>query len=196
MNWSGYAYDPQNNLLVVNTNNLPSRMGVIPADKYREVADQDAENADYTQQAGAPYGMFRAFAFAKAHHLPCAPPPWGTLTAVDMAAGTIRWQVPLGSIAPGNPAVPVGVPSLGGPIVTAGGLVFIAGTLIDPSFRAFDVETGKELWEFQLPTSGGAIPMTYQSQKNGKQYLVIAAGGHSAITEEPQNDSIVAFTLP
>ena len=79
MNWSGYAYDPQNNLLVVNTNNLPSRMGVIPADKYREVADQDAENADYTQQAGTPYGMFRAFVFAKAHHLPCAPPPWGTL---------------------------------------------------------------------------------------------------------------------
>jgi len=91
---------------------------------------------------GGPYGMFRTMLFAKTHHLPCAPPPWGTLTAVDMATGTIRWQVPLGSLSPGNPAIPSGAPSLGGPIVTAGRLVFIAGTVIDPSFRAFDVETG------------------------------------------------------
>jgi outer membrane protein assembly factor BamB len=94
-----------------------------------------------------------------------------------MTNGTIRWQVPLGSLAPGKPAVPVGAPSLGRPIVTAGGLVFIAGTLIDPSFRAFDVETGKEIWKTQLPTSGGATPITYQTRKNGKQFLVIAAGG-------------------
>jgi quinoprotein glucose dehydrogenase len=134
--------------------------------------------------------------FAKAHHLPCAPPPWGTLTAVDMAKGTIRWQVPLGSLAPNNPLVPVGAPSLGGPIVTAGGLVFIAGAMIDSSLRAFDVESGKELWKYQLPTSGGATPMTYQLQKHGKQFLVIAAGGHRGVTEEPQKDSIVAFTLP
>jgi quinoprotein glucose dehydrogenase len=134
--------------------------------------------------------------FAKAHHLPCAPPPWGTLTAVDMAAGTIRWQVPLGSLAPSIPILPVGAPSLGGPIVTASGLVFIAGTMIDPSFRAFDVETGKEIWKFQLPTPGGATPMTYQAQKSGKQFLVIAAGGHRGVTEEAQNDSIIAFTLP
>ncbi len=196
MNWSGYAYDPQNSLLVVNTNNLPSRMGVIPADKYWDEVDKDTQDAEYTQQYGGPYGMFRTFMFAKAHHLPCAPPPWGTLTAVDMASGTIRWQVPLGSLSPGNPAVPLGTLSLGGPIVTAGGLVFIAGTMIDPSFRAFDVETGKEVWKFQLPTSGGATPMTYQLRKGGKQFLVIAAGGHRGVTEEPQNDSIIAFTLP
>jgi quinoprotein glucose dehydrogenase len=90
----------------------------------------------------------------------------------------------------------VGAPSLGGPIVTAGGLVFIAGTMIDPALRAFDVETGKELWKTQLPTAGGATPMTYQTKKDGKQFIVIAAGGHKGVTEEPQNDSIVAFTLP
>jgi quinoprotein glucose dehydrogenase len=196
MNWSGYAYDPQNSLLVVNTNNLPARMGVIPSDKYWDAVDANTQDADYTQQAGGPYGLFRTMMFAKAHHLPCVPPPWGTLTAVDMAAGTIRWQVPLGSFAPGIPIVPVGAVSLGGPIVTASGLVFIAGTMIDPSFRAFDVETGKEIWKFQLPTSGGATPMTYQAGKSGKQYVVIAAGGHRSVTEEPQNDSIIAFTLP
>ena len=189
MNWSGYAYDPQHS--------LPAGMGLIPADKYWDEVDKNTENADYAQQSGGPYGLFRTFIFAKAHHLPCAPPPWGTLTAVDMTTGTIRWQVPLGSLAPGNPAVPVGAPSLGGPIVTAGGLVFIAGTLIDPALRAFDAETGKELWKTQLPTSGGATPMTYQTRKkSGKQFLVIAAGGHRGVTEEPQNDSIVAFALP
>ena len=197
MNWSGYAYDPQNHLLVVNTNNLPAKMGVIPADKYWDAVDQNTEaGLDYTQQAGAPFGMYRSFVFAKAHHLPCMPPPWGTLTAVDMATGTIRWQVPLGSLAPGIPIVPQGALSLGGPIVTAGGLVFIAGTMIDRSIRAFDVQTGREIWKAQLPSTGGATPMTYQTRKGGQQFLVIAAGGHRGVTEEPQDDSIVAFTLP
>jgi quinoprotein glucose dehydrogenase len=195
MNWSGYAFDPQNSLLLVNTNNLPAMMGVVAADKYWDAAGKNAD-IDYTQQYGAPYGMFRTFLFAKAHHLPCAPPPWGTLTAVDMARGTIRWQVPLGSLAPKKPAVPAGAPSLGGPIVTAGGLVFIAGTIIDPAIRAFDVESGKEIWKFDLPTSGAATPMTYQLRPGGKQYLVIAAGGHAKVTEERQSDEIVAFTLP
>jgi len=195
MNWSGYAFDPENSLLLVNTNNVPSQMGVIAAEKFWDAADKGTD-LEYTQQYGAPYGMFRTFLFAKAHHLPCAPPPWGTLAAVDMAKGTIRWQVPLGSLAPGNPSVPAGALSLGGPIVTAGGLVFIAGTVIDSAIRAFDVETGKMLWQAQLPTSGGATPMTYQVRAGGKQFLVIAVGGHPKVTEEKQSDEIVAFTLP
>jgi len=195
MNWSGYAFDPHNSLLLVNTNNLPAEMGVVAADKYWDAAGKSTD-LEYTQQYGAPYGMFRTFLFAKAHHLPCAPPPWGTLTAVDMANGTIRWQVPLGSLAPSKPKVPAGAPSLGGPIVTAGGLVFIAGTIIDSAIRAFDVDTGKEIWKFELPTSGAATPMTYQVHRGGKQYLVIAAGGHAKVAEERQSDEIVAFTLP
>jgi quinoprotein glucose dehydrogenase len=196
MNWSGYAYDAQHSLLIVNTNNLPAKMRVVPAEKYWDEVDNKTEDGQYTQQAGGPFGLFRTLLFAKAHHLPCVPPPWGTLTAVDMVSVTIRWQVPLGSLAPDKPVVPVGAPSLGGPIVTAGGLVFIAGTMIDSSLRAFDVGTGKEIWKAQLPTSGGATPMTYQTQKSGKQFVVIAAGGHGTVTEEPQSDSIVAFTLP
>ena len=196
MNWSGYAYDPQLGLLLVNSNNVASEMGVIAADKYWDAVDKKTSDLEYTQQRGAPYGMFRTFLFAKAHHLPCVPPPWGTLTAVDLNKGTIKWQVPLGSLAPNMPVVPAGAPSLGGPIVTGGGLVFIAGTLIDPTIRAFDVETGKEIWKSELPTSGGATPMTYQLGQNGKQYLVIAAGGHAKVTQERQSDAIVAYTLP
>jgi quinoprotein glucose dehydrogenase len=92
-------------------------------------------------------------------------------------------------------AVPAGSPSFGGPIVTAGGLIFIAGTF-DPYVRAFDVETGKELWKARLPASGHATPMTYRLSPKGKQYLVIAAGGHAKITEEAQGNAVVAFTLP
>jgi quinoprotein glucose dehydrogenase len=196
MNWSGYAFDPQRGMLLVNTNNLPAKVRLIPAAKFWGEASSPAEDGEYTPQSGAPFGMFRTFLFAKTHHLPCAPPPWGVLSAVDMTTGTIRWQVPLGSLAPDNPMIPQGSPSLGGPIVTAGGLVFIAGTMLDPAIRAFDVETGKELWKAELPTSGGATPMTYRTRKSRKQFVVIAAGGHRAVTEEPQDDSIVAFTLP
>jgi quinoprotein glucose dehydrogenase len=197
MNWSGSAYDPTRGLLIVNTNNLPAKARVIPRDKFDEEADANSDGGgDYTNQYGAPYGMFRTFIFAKAHRLPCIAPPWGTLAAVDMNAGTIRWQVPLGSLAPDKAVVPAGAPSLGGPIVTAGGLVFIAGTLIDTAFRAFDVETGVEVWKAQLPTSGAATPMTYQLRSGGRQFLVIAAGGHSKVTEEKQDDAVVAYTLP
>jgi quinoprotein glucose dehydrogenase len=91
--------------------------------------------------------------------------------------------------------VPAGSISLGGPIVTAGGLVFIAGT-VDPFLRAFDIETGKLLWEAPLPASGAATPMTYQLGPTGKQFVVIAAGGHAKVTEEAQSDSLVAFALP
>ena len=115
--------------------------------------------------------------------------------AVDMIENKTRWQVPLGSFDPASAAVPPGTLSLGGPIVTAGGLVFIAGTL-DPFLRAFDLETGKELWNAQLPASGHATPMTYRLSAQGKQYVVIAAGGHAKITEEPLNDALVAFALP
>ena len=91
--------------------------------------------------------------------------------------------------------IPPGSISFGGPIVTGGGLVFIAGT-VDCFLRAFDIESGKELWKGKLPACGSATPMTYRVSATGKQYLVIAAGGHPKITEEKLGDSLVAFTLP
>ncbi len=194
MNWSGYAFDPTRHLLLVNTTNLPFVMKVIPRDQFEEVR-RHGTPGEYTAQRGAPYGMYRRPLLSPSLHLPCNPPPWGTLAAVDMTEGRIRWQVPLGYFAPGHPEVPPGSVSFGGPIVTAGGLVFIAGT-IDPFIRAFDVETGQELWKAHLPASGHATPMTYRLSQNGKQFLVIAAGGHAKVREEKQSDALVAFTLP
>jgi quinoprotein glucose dehydrogenase len=111
-----------------------------------------------------------------------------------MNDGKIRWQVPLGTFAPDNRKVPIGALNLGGPIVTAGGVIFVGGTW-DPHIRAFDVESGQELWSAALPASGHATPMTYRLL-NGKQYVVIAAGGSSHFDQEPQSDSLVAFALP
>jgi quinoprotein glucose dehydrogenase len=197
MTWSGYAFDPQHSLLVTNTNNIVAGARLIPRVKYEQSGSHN-EDGDYGDQTGAPYGMFRRF-LQSPSDLPCSAPPWGLLTAVDMNEGKIRWQVPLGSMQDFGGAhaqqIPAGSISLGGPIVTAGGIVFIAGTT-DSFLRGFDIETGKELWKAQLPAGANATPMTYRLASSGKQYLVIAAGGHPKITEEKLGDALVAFTLP
>jgi quinoprotein glucose dehydrogenase len=197
MTWSGNAFDPQHSLLVTNTNNLVAGARLIPRAKYDQ-RGAHTEDGDYGDQTGAPYGLYRRF-LQSPSDLPCSAPPWGLLTAIDMTAGKIRWQVPLGSMQDFGGAhaqpIPSGSISLGGPIVTAGGVVFIAGTT-DSYIRGFDVETGKELWKAQLPASANATPMTYRLASNGRQYLVIAAGGHPKITEEKLGDALVAFTLP
>jgi quinoprotein glucose dehydrogenase len=192
-NWSGYAFDPRRGLLIANTNNLPYEMRLIP----RELAPVTTshltqEHAEYGAQTGSPYLMYRR-PLLTAGNLPCAAPPWGLLTAVDMVRGKIRWQVPLGTFNLAGPGGPPGTISLGGPIATAGGLVFIAGTFLDAHFRAFDIDTGKSLWSADLPAPGHATPMTYEFR--GKQYVVIAAGGHAKLSEEPQSDALVAFAL-
>jgi len=196
MTWSGYAFDPQRSLLVVNTNNLVAKVKLIArADFWKD--EFRTEDGDYAPQAGAAYGLFRRF-LQSPSDMPCTAPPWGKLIAVDLTEGKIRWRISLGSMQDfghKQPPIPPGSINLGGPIVTAGGLVFIAGTF-DPFVRAFDVETGKELWKAELLASGHATPMTYRLGGNGKQYIVIAAGGHPKITEEPLSDALVAFTLP
>jgi quinoprotein glucose dehydrogenase len=121
--------------------------------------------------------------------VPCNAPPWGTLAAVDLSTGAIRWQEPLGSMAMGWIR---GLPNLGGPIVTAGGLVFI-GAARDDKLRAFDAATGRELWQAPLPAGGQATPMTYV--EGGRQFVVIAAGGHNRLGSR-LGDAVVAFALP
>ena len=120
--------------------------------------------------------------------------PWAALTAVDMVSGHIRWEVPLGSIeklAHLPFSWELGTPGAGGPLVTAGGLVFIGYTL-DDQFRAFDLNTGKTLWKTDLPAAGMATPMSYAI--GGEQYVVMPAGGHSMYGSS-KGDSVVAYKL-
>ncbi|MHB8416988.1 MAG: pyrroloquinoline quinone-dependent dehydrogenase [Myxococcales bacterium] len=185
-NWSGTAYDPGRGLLFAATDSVPFLVRLIPRPQAAALAKK-AKPGELTAQEGTPYAVYRR-PLASPTGLPCSPPPWGQLAAVDLAAGTIRWQVPAGTLG-GQPGSPV----LGGPIATAGGLVFMAGTL-DARLHAFDADTGAELWSGRLPASGHATPMTYQV--GGRQYVVIAAGGHAKLEAEPLGDALVAFALP
>ena len=196
MNWSGMSFDPARNLLFTNTNHLPFVVKLIPRDEYNGMRETGAANrfkGEFGRQTGTPYVMYRERLFAPSG-VPCFAPPWGRLTAVDLTTGEISWERPFGEVpqlAPSGKAAGFGSFNLGGSMVTAGGLVFIAAAM-DEKLRAFDVETGKMLWEGQLPASAQAAPMTYAA--GGKQFVVICAGGHGKIGTK-RGDYVVAFEL-
>jgi quinoprotein glucose dehydrogenase len=192
VNWGSAAYDPERHLLFVDTNRLPIFVKLIPRAELetarKNASDSDRLHGEFARQTGAPYAMFRTPLLSPSG-LPCNTPPWGTVAAVDLFEGKKVWDVPLGSFIPG---MNTGTITLGGPMVTAGGIVFTAAAM-DGFLRAFDSETGKEIWKYQLPAGGQATPMTYSI--GGKQYLVIAAGGHGKLGTK-QGDYVLAFTLP
>jgi quinoprotein glucose dehydrogenase len=194
INWSGFAWDGANRRLIVSVTNLPAKVRMIPAAKFTG-GDKGDLRAETTMQQGTPYAMSRDFLRAPSG-LPCITPPFGELMAVDLDAGKIVWRTPLGSldeIAPGVGNIAKGSIVLGGPIVTASGLIFQGGTM-DKTLRAFSAADGKLLWSTPLPASAHATPMTYAV--GGKQYVVIAAGGSAKVSEEKQGDAVVAFALP
>jgi len=203
MNWSGAAFDQRHQWLITNVNNMVAEVHLIArAELETQMNNSRGFGLEFAPQLGTPYAMSRVFMRSSFPGFPCNPPPWGSLVAVDLVSGQIKWSVPLGDAgAVGRavlhlplPALSYGMPGLGGAIVTAGDLVFIAGALGDPHFRAFDIETGKLMWTGDLPAAGNATPMTYQLA-GGRQYLVIAAGGHAKF-DSKRSDSLVAFALP
>jgi quinoprotein glucose dehydrogenase len=194
-NWGGFAYDPSNDLLILAANHLAAEVRLIPradmegvrASKRQRRIDGDWEIAP---QHGAPYGMMRRLLLSP-NRVPCTPPPWGTLLAIEGSTGEKKWEVPLGQFSPKLPAS-WGSVSLGGPMVTAAGLVFIGSTL-DRAIYAFDVQTGEQLWKGALPTSAKSTPMTLEGP-DGKQYIVVSAGGYGIPDLSPLGDYVVAFT--
>ncbi|MGH9665007.1 MAG: PQQ-binding-like beta-propeller repeat protein, partial [Bryobacteraceae bacterium] len=195
MAWGGATFDPPHGLIIVPTNRLASIARLIPRQEYEKEAKSPHGDWEFAEQNGTPYGMARRF-FRNPRGLPCNAPPWGALTAIDAATGAVKWEVPFGSLpgAGGDAAAEkLGSVNLGGAIATGGGLVFIGATL-DAHLRAFDVLTGDELWKGELPAAARATPMTYRAA-NGKQYVVIAAGGFD-LPGLPLSDTLVAFALP
>lgn len=198
VNWGGGAVWPDKNLLVVNVNTTAMIAQMLPIDEALKAAKERTMEGQriIAPMGGTPYGLDMG-PFVSSWGIPCTPPPWGKLVAVDLANGEIRWQSTLGSVHELGPVtVPFeiewGTPNFGGPLVTASGLVFIAATM-DRRIRAFDAQTGEKLWTFKLPVDATATPMTYE--KDGRQYVVIVAGGHHFF-ERPLGDYVLAFALP
>jgi len=167
-------------------------MTLIPADDVKAVKELN-HDAEIGPQAGAPYGVRRDLLFSPLS-LPCTPPPWGVIAGVDLDSGKIVWRKRFGTTKDlaGGLALGLGTPNFGGPVATGGGLIFI-GAAMDNYLRAFSTETGEELWKGRLPAGGQATPMTYEWE--GRQYVVIYAGGHGR-AGTTLGDSIIAFALP
>ena len=197
-NWGGPAVDPRRGKLIVNTQHVGTVVQLIPRDQCAPGKGPApvADGPFLTEPSeGTPYCNRRWLGFVSPLGVPCTPPPWGTLAAIDLASGAVDWQVPLGTtrdMAPFPFWFIDGVPNIGGPVVTATGLVFIAATT-DHYLRAFATETGEELWRGRLPTSAHGLPITYQVD-DGDQYVVVAAGGHAALGTPP-GDYLIAFKL-
>ncbi|HEV8660318.1 MAG TPA: pyrroloquinoline quinone-dependent dehydrogenase [Thermoanaerobaculia bacterium] len=187
--WGGASYDRERRLLIVPLNRLPFMVRLIPRDDFvrqRQSGQDNRLRGEFAPQRGAPYGMYRE-PLMSSRGLPCIAPPWGTLAAIDVDSGRKKWEVPLGKREGAE-----GLPALGGALVTRGGLVFIAAAIGDDTLRAFDIETGRVVWESALPAGAQSTPMTYRI--NGTQYVVICAGGHGKAGTK-QGDYVIAYTL-
>ena len=199
--WGGVAIDPVRQVAIVPVNRLAAMVQLLPRKEFdmaRARAEEQrlGDDYEYNMMHGTPYVMRRRILLAPSR-LPCTPPPFGSLVAVDLRTGSLRWNVPLGSASSLFPkeladkaASDWGSPNLGGPIVTAGGLVFI-GAALDSALHAFDIDTGRQIWNGPLPSSGKATPMSYQLA-SGEQFVAIAAGGGGAWGA---GDHVVAFRV-
>jgi quinoprotein glucose dehydrogenase len=199
MNWGGLAIDPKSGLMIVNQTHVALVAQLIPREEFEKI---DLSAVHYPQElypmAGTPYGV-RRFPLFSSFGAPCNQPPWGSLTAVDLASGGVAWRVPFGTVRDQAP-VPIwllpwwrdlGAPNFGGGIVTASGLYFVGATT-DRYFRAFDAKSGEEIWRTRIPYTGNASPMSFRLRPDSKQYVVLAAGGNP-LTEP--GDALLAYRL-
>ncbi|HEU4430143.1 MAG TPA: pyrroloquinoline quinone-dependent dehydrogenase [Myxococcota bacterium] len=195
VNWGGAAIDAERGLLVLAQSRLAMVERLVPRAQASEVGPRTRASW-LVPMDGAPYALEQRV-FVSPLGVPCTTPPWFELIAIDLARREIAWRVPLGTtrgIAPWPFWLPWAPPGMGGPLLTRSGLVFI-GAAMDGYLRAFDAATGDELWRDHLPAGAHANPMTYRVRPGGKQFIVIAAGGHVSIPSE-RGDALVAYALP
>ncbi len=210
--WGSLAVDPIRGVIIANYNDMPNYNRLIPRKlaakwgwapygyKFKDGRKKKHASMDGGDQWGLPYAIYVnagwQLPFTK---LMCKQPPYGGIRAISLKTGKTIWDRPIGTARKNGPfGIPtglpwtIGTPNNGGPLVTAGGLVFLAATT-DDLIRAMDLKTGKTLWKDVLPAGGQATPMTYE--ENGKQYVVMMAGGHHFM-HTPVGDSVVAYELP
>lgn len=207
--WGGVAVDPVRQAIFANPDYMAFVDQLIPQDAVppggKDSAQEPAGGSDLKGSTdehglnpnhGAPFKA-ALNAFLSPIGLPCQAPPWGYVAAVDLTTGKVVWKHRNGTVRDESPIplpLKMGVPALGGPMMTAGGVAFLTSTL-DNYIRAYDVRTGRELWRARLPAGGQATPMTYRSDRTGRQYVVAVAGGHGSLGTR-QGDHVIAYALP
>lgn len=207
IDWHGASIDPYNKLIIANANYIPFIISLAPrgpaeakglVKPWDGTGNEPKVGGGLAPQYGTPY-VGKVHPWLNPLGVPCNPPPWGTIAAIDLVTHKLVWEHPLGTTRDTGPfgthvnaPLPTGIFNIGGNMTTRGGLVFIGATA-DNYLRAIDERTGRELWKARLPAGGQANPMSYSV--NGKQYVVIAAGGHSGLGTT-SGDYVVAYTLP
>jgi hypothetical protein len=199
MNWGSVSIAENLGYMIVNDTRVAIWNRMIPRAAYDEKTLSGGGHEGNAPQVGTPWGIEQG-RFLSPLGIPCQEPPYGTISAIDLATRKVAWSTPLGTTEQTGPfgitthlPMPIGMPTRGGPITTSTGLVLMAGTQ-DFYIRALDVRTGKELWKGRLPVGAEATPMTYVSPKTGRQFVVISAGGNSAMTQK--GDYVIAYALP
>jgi quinoprotein glucose dehydrogenase len=191
--WGGVAFDPQSQTAIVNTSHITQRLKLIPRAEYDRLAGGSGDEQGYYPQTGAPYGISLKNAMNWLG-MPCWAPPFGELVAIDMHTGGVKWRRPIGASQKYGFYMPErwGSPTIGGPAVTAGGVIFIGGSM-DAKVRAFSLATGEELWSDLVQAPVVANPAVYEHK--GREYVAFAAGGNP-IVKDQVGDQLAVYTLP
>ncbi len=193
--WGGIAIDPVRQLAILNPDYMAFVSKLYPRNEVNAKGGTGSEQG-LQPMNGTPFAV-KLHALLSPIGVPCQAPPWGYMAVVDLKTMQTVWMHKNGTVRDSAPLpipLPLGVPSLGGPLTTGGGVAFLGSTL-DYYLRAFDVRDGKKLWQARLPAGGQATPMSYVSDKTGRQYVVIMAGGHGSLGTK-MGDSLVAYALP
>ena len=195
-NWGSVAVDPKRQVMFGMPTYLAFTSRLVPADQIPPKGeDEKASEQGLNRNDGAPYGVFMG-PFLSPLGIPCQSPPWGYVAGVDLRTGKIAYKHKNGTVedmAPVPIPLKLGVPGIGGPMITAGGVAFL-GAAVDDYLRAYDLTTGKQLWQTRLPAGGQSTPMSYTG-KNGKQYVLIVAGGHGSVGTKA-GDYVMSYKLP
>ncbi|MDW5378338.1 pyrroloquinoline quinone-dependent dehydrogenase [Halomonas sp. HP20-15] len=191
--WGGVAFDPESQTAIVNTSHIVQYVKLYDRKAYENADRSTGNESGFAPQKGAPYGM-RLLVARNWLGMPCWEPPFGELVAIDMHTGDVKWRRPVGASQQYGFFMPEswGSPTIGGPAVTAGGVVFI-GASMDAKLRAYSLETGEELWSDQAQAPAVSNPAVYEYK--GREYVAFVAGGNS-ILKEQVGDQVAVYALP